>query len=479
MSDFPGKLPEGSAERAPELEGRLTVTSAPPESRAPSTRFPPEPPSSSVLIEEMRPRREWRRAVFLSVSAAVAVGVMVLAHEVMLPFVCALVLAYVLAPLVEWVERKRLPRAAAILIVYAVVLGSLGMFARAVLPRVVHELMGLRNELPNMAIQARDHWIPAAEERLKELGIPMPQPEPPSAEVVKPEAALVAKPQPDGSLAIDIGAGVAVTQTRTGFVVEPVREKKVEPFDPNRLLTEAMGKTFAYAQHNAWELARVGRDLIAGISRVIFVFFITLMLAAYIILTKERILAFLKSLVRPSNRASFGTLIIRVDRGLAGVVRGQLIICLVNGVLSAIGFAIVGLKYWPVLALVATVLSLIPIFGSIASSVPAVALGLTQSFGTALFVLGWIVAIHQLEANFLNPKIMGDQAKLHPVLVIFSLLAGEHFFHTIGALLAVPVMSIAQSVFIHFRQVVQKDDPELAREPAGSIIPPPPPSFRR
>jgi len=193
------------------------------------------------------------------------------------------------------------------------------------------------------------------------------------------------------------------------------------------------------------------------------------MLAAYMMLTRERIVAFFTSLVRPSWRPSLRELLGRVDRCLAGVVRGQLIICLLNGVLSAIGFAIVGLKYWPVLALVATVLSLIPIFGSIISAIPAVALGLTQSVGTAAFVLVWIIGVHQLEANLLNPKIMGDAAKIHPVLVIFSLLVGEHFFHTVGALLAVPCMSIAQSLFTHIRARLQAIDPEMSNEPVGSV----------
>ena len=89
-------------------------------------------------------------------------------------------------------------------------------------------------------------------------------------------------------------------------------------------------------------------------------------------------------------------------------------------------------------------------------------------------MLVWIIGIHQLEANLFNPKIMGDQAKIHPVLVVFSLLVGEHFFHTTGALLAVPCMSIAQSVFIHIRQKVQAQDPEMMHEPVGSLIPPPP-----
>jgi predicted PurR-regulated permease PerM len=149
------------------------------------------------------------------------------------------------------------------------------------------------------------------------------------------------------------------------------------------------------------------------------------------------------------------------------VVRGQLLICLVNGVLSAIGFSLFNLKYWPILSVVAAVMSLIPIFGSILSSIPAVAIGLTQSPGTAFGVLAWIVGIHQLEANFLNPKIIGDSAKIHPVLVVFSLIVGEHFFQLAGALFAVPAMSIAQTIFLHFRETTLG-----ISDPLASIFPP-------
>jgi predicted PurR-regulated permease PerM len=425
-------------------------------------------PLDPIITE--KPAPAWPRRLFLALSGGVAVVVIALAHDVMLPFVLAAVIAYVLTPLVAWVERKRVPRAAAIIIVYVAVLGSIYGFIRATAPRIGQELGNLRKELPALSAQVKDEWVPAVQDRLRAMGIsPPPAPPEPSGE----EPALVVKPRPDGSYAVDVGSGLAIYPAREGgFTVEPVREAKATTFDPNKLLAEALGKSLAYAQHNALELARIGRDIIAGVSRVVFVFGITLMLAAYMMLTREKIAGFFGSLVRPSARPSFNALLWRVDKGLSGVVRGQLIICLVNGALSAIGFAIVGLKYWPVLALVATVLSLIPIFGSIISSVPAVALGLTQSFGTAVFVLVWIIGIHQLEANLLNPKIMGDQAKIHPVLVIFSLLVGEHFFHTPGALLAVPCMSIAQSVFIHFRHVVQSRDPEMATEHFASMPPP-------
>jgi hypothetical protein len=291
-----------------------------------------------------------------------------------------------------------------------------------------------------------------------------------------PVGTLVARPRADGAFGVELTGPLSVKPTKAGgYTIEPLREGGGD-FDLDKMVADAAGKSLLYAQHNALEIVMIGRDIIAGVSRFFFVFGITLMLAAYLMLTRERITSFFVSLVRPRARGSFRELLVRVDRGLSGVVRGQLIICLVNGALSAVGFAIVGLKYWPVLALVATVLSLIPIFGSIISAIPAVALGLTQSLGTAVFVLVWIVGIHQLEANLLNPKIMGDQAKIHPVLVVFSLLVGEHFFHTVGALLAVPCMSVAQSVFTHVRMRVQALDPEMAHEPVGSLAPPAPES---
>jgi predicted PurR-regulated permease PerM len=409
-----------------------------------------------------------RRHVFLGVSAAVSVAVLVTAHEVMLPFVLAIVIAYVLTPLVALVERRKVPRAVAVLLVYAVVLGGTGGFVRAVMPRIGFEFRNLRGELPALAEEAKTKWVPAFTERMRALGLAPPEPVKDLAAEPAPTSAFVARPQPDGSIAIDVGTGVGVVETKNGWAIEPAHEHKGEPFDPNRVLADVVGKSFTYAQENSLEIARAVRNLVAGISRVVFVFFITLMLAAYMMLTRERILGFFRSLVRPSGRGGFDELMKRVDKGLSGVVRGQLVICGINGVLSAVGFAIVGLKYWPVMALLAAVFSLIPIFGSIASAVPAVAVGLTQGLGTAAFVLLWIVGIHQLEANLLNPKIMGDAAKIHPVLVIFALLTGEHFFHVVGALLAVPVMSIAQSVFLHLRAATNKDDPELAKETEGA-----------
>lgn len=430
---------------------------------------------------EVRAARR-RHAIFLGITAAIAVSVLLVSHAVLLPFVLATVLAYVLTPLVAWAEKRKLSRPLAIVLVYVVVLGSLGLAIRFGAPRVAQELAGLKRELPAIGDTIRHRWVPAVQERLRAVGLGSgnenedgtpdndddDRRENPRRER---EPAVVAKKRPDGSFAIELQGPIAVMPTKGGgYTLEPMREPREGTLDVDRMVADAASKSLNYAQHNALEIVKFGRDVIAGVSRFFFVFGITLMLAAYMMLTRERILGFFESLLRPATRPTFRSLLVRIDQGLSGVVRGQLIICLLNGVLSAIGFAIVGLKYWPVLALVATVLSLVPIFGSIFSSIPAVALGLTQSFGTAGFVLVWIIGIHQLEANVLNPKIMGDAAKIHPVLVIFSLLVGEHFFHVVGALLAVPCMSIAQSIFLHVRKLLQARDPEMAHEPVSEIV---------
>jgi predicted PurR-regulated permease PerM len=186
--------------------------------------------------------------------------------------------------------------------------------------------------------------------------------------------------------------------------------------------------------------------------------FITLMVAAFIASDVPRFVAFFYSLIPLPHRPRAERLLFTLNEGLAGVIRGQVLICFVNGILTGVGLAMLGVKFSVLLAFIAGVLSLIPIFGTIISTIPAVAVGLTNGFMTALLVLAWILVIHFVEANLLNPKILGDSAKIHPVVIVFALLAGEHGFGLIGALLAVPTASIVQSLFLFLKEVLQEEN---------------------
>jgi predicted PurR-regulated permease PerM len=187
----------------------------------------------------------------------------------------------------------------------------------------------------------------------------------------------------------------------------------------------------------------------------IYTFFLILMLTAFIVTDRRGIARFFASLPPPRYQPAYATLMRYVDDGLAGVIRGQLVICGVNGVLTYFGLVVLGVPYALLLASVAAILSLIPVFGTILSSIPIVLIGATKGLDVGLLALLWIVLIHLIEANLLNPLIMGSHARMHPVVIIFALLAGEHAFGVWGALLAVPTASVIQSCFRFYLHEVE------------------------
>ncbi len=427
-------------------------------------------------------RRQKHRRIFLAISGVVAVSILLVASEVLLPFVLGILVAYILLPAVLRLERLKIPRWSAILIVYFLTLGSIAGFIALIVPSLVSEGRALRRELPNRIDEAQEKWIPVIDSKLKSWsgnGAADRKDEHAEAEKddveedAQPEpSGIVVKQRPEGGYEVAIGPDVQLRKVgEETWRFERVEADKLEAKPVSK---KAIDRAMKYVAENSGELIKLGQAIVTAISRGIFNLFMTLMLGGYIMLTHEKIIRFFRELVATEAQPAFDRLLRRLDRGLSGVVRGQLFICLVNGVLSAIGFWLFDLKYWPLMALVAAVGSLIPIFGSILSAVPAVAIGLTQSPGTAFAVLAWIVGIHQLEANFLNPKIIGDAAKIHPVLVVFSLIVGEHFFQIKGALFAVPCMSILQTVFLHFRETTMGLADPLATGHPGEALGPPP-----
>src|SRR4029434_3526858 len=101
-----------------------------------------------------------------------------------------------------------------------------------------------------------------------------------------------------------------------------------------------------------------------------------------------------------------------------GVMRGPLVVCVVHSLLTSVGLVVFGVKYKLILAMVAGMMSLVPIFGSILSSVPIVIVApLSGDEGIDIFrgvaMTLWIIGIHFIEANVLNPKIIGTAAKIH------------------------------------------------------------------
>ncbi|HIC81152.1 MAG TPA: AI-2E family transporter [Kiloniellaceae bacterium] len=133
-----------------------------------------------------------------------------------------------------------------------------------------------------------------------------------------------------------------------------------------------------------------------------------------------------------------------VDQTLASFLRGQGLVCVILAVFYAVGLTLAGLDFGLVVGLIAGSLSFIPYVGSLVGLFLSVGLALVQfdSFVDVAIVAAIFFIGQAVEGNFLTPKLVGEKVGLHPVWVMFALLAGGALFGFVGVLLAVPVAAI-------------------------------------
>jgi predicted PurR-regulated permease PerM len=468
-TDEPGLPgPSGGATEAPE---------APLPPRAPSP-VPQGPGPRSGALPATRTIAWLRQFAKLWGFALFFVFVVYAFRGVALPFLFAILVAYILAPLVDRLGRirignRRFPRALAVIVLYLNIIAALSLFLGYFIPKLSGDFARLFREAPQLFARVNREWLPragawvdthfGAEAGSGDAFQPEPAaPRPPLAPAAPPPPpSIVVEPLPGGRYRIDFEAmAVEVQPTRGGkYIVAAPHSEETEPATGGRWersIKKWLAERLKSTEGESRRALEYGQKFVAAIVAGIGRLFLVLMVAAFILVDLERIKSFLRSLVPEQYQLDYDRIIAGVDRGLNGVIRGQLVICIINGVLTYVGLILFRVKYPLLLAGIASVMSLIPIFGSILSSIPIVAIALISS-GTfdlkqGLFVLAWIIGIHLVEANFLNPKIMGDAAKIHPVLVVFALVAGEHSYGLVGALFAVPVASVIQTIFVYYRR---------------------------
>jgi predicted PurR-regulated permease PerM len=427
------------------------------------------PPVSRTFAWLRQFAKLWGFALF-------CIFVVYLFREVSLPFLFAILVAYILAPLVDRLASYKIggrpfPRALAVILLYINILAALSLFIGYFIPKLSGDFARLFREAPTLFSRLNKEVLPRAGAWVdSHLGAQSegdePVPADPDATTPGPprpprERGIVLEPLTDGRYRLDLrGLALEVEPTRDGhYIVATPHSEEAETLTGGKWersikkwMTERLKATEGES-HRALEYGqKFVTAVVAGIGRL----FLVLMVAAFILVDLVRIKGFVRSLVPESYQSDYDTIVVGIDRGLSGVIRGQLLICLINGGMTYVGLKLFHVKYPLLLAGIASTMSLIPIFGSILSSVPIVAIALISSgsfdLRQGLFVLAWICGIHLFEANFLNPKIMGDAAKIHPVLVVFALIAGEHSYGLVGALFAVPVASIIQTIFSFYRR---------------------------
>lgn len=381
-----------------------------------------------VQTSNSAPWKDYRKYAFPLLWLLV-LGALFLLSEVLAPFIGALLIAYLLAPLVTRLNRLKIkkrslavPRWVGVLLIYAVLGLVIWGYSMVAVPKIGAEFGKLAKEGEKLFMSLTpdkiEEYVEQARAWVEESGLPV--------RIVTPDM------EEDGS------------EPRPGFVLnldEVIRQSVHD-------LTDTLRSNF-------FAFLTLGPRFAVKTFRFVLMTFLIFMVAAFLLISPQKPLGFMRSLFPKRLHEGYQEVVSEIDIGLAGVVRGQVLICLVNGVLTFIGMVILGVKFPVMLSTLAAVMSLIPIFGSILSSIPIVFVALTTGFMTGLGALLWIVGIHLVEANLLNPKIMGESAKIHPALVVFVLVAGEHFYGVVGALFAVPITSVGLAFFkvLHRRAV--------------------------
>ena len=302
----------------------------------------------------------------------------------------ALFLSLGLDPAVNWLEKKRFPRWAAILTVVVVVLAAVAGLLLSVIPLIAEQVSTFIAAIPSLIDQIKNsNWIAQ----------------------------------------LDAAFG--------GFIDFNALLKQISKFfsDPANISKFAGGAL------------QIGIGIANGFFGTIIVVILTLYFTASLKTVKQSVY----KMVAASKRSRFIELSEQIAVGVGRYVAGQITLALVNGVLTFIFLTIIGGKAAIVFAFIAFLLSLIPLIGTLSASVIIVLSQLVLASPlTALVAAIYYLVYMQLEAYVLSPKIMNKAVSVPGSIVVIAALAGGALLGILGALIAIPV---AASVILIIKEV--------------------------
>jgi predicted PurR-regulated permease PerM len=193
------------------------------------------------------------------------------------------------------------------------------------------------------------------------------------------------------------------------------------------------------------QLGAIGTNALQVTGKVfggIFTVLTIIVLSFYLLLDHTRVQKSIASLFSPSVRGHARDTIEKVEDKLGAWLRGQILLSFVVGFVTWVGLTLIGVEYALPLALLAGLLEIVPTIGPIIAAIPAMIVALSISPTVAVLVAILYAIIQVLENNFLVPRIMQRAVGLHPIIVILGIIIGGKLLGVLGALLAVPFISL-------------------------------------
>lgn len=316
-------------------------------------------------------------------------GLFLFIKAVLTPFAVAMVISYVLNPVVSLLNERKVPRTIAVLLIYAVFIGSITVVLMNAIPIFVKQLQELNERLPQLTLKA---------------------------------------------------------------------EGMVDSFNDNSYLPHSVRMGVNHS------LTKLENSISSGISgfinslgskiSMVLAACIVPFMAFYILKDFQLIERSVLAIVPTAHRKNTIKLLRDIDQALGNYVRGQLLVCLIIGVLAYIGYMLIGMPYALLFASIVAMFNIIPYLGPFFGAAPAFVMAMTISVRMMALVAIINFACQVLEGNIISPQVVGRSLHLHPLSIIFALLVGGEAAGIVGMILAVPCFAVVkvtiQHIFLYY-----------------------------
>lgn len=344
----------------------------------------------------------------LLILLAISVWLLFKVRVIFPPLVLALLIIYLLNPLVNRLEERRVPRSIGAILSYIVVVGSITLIVLALTPLIATQVSSFSDDWP----QFREKTVRSIQSTTESIEDRF--------------GAKINTSQIECLLgADDIASEAAPTHAECD---EATREFRELLGDQASRVTELGGTIF----------------------EILVIFILAPLLALYLIIDLPELQKDVLNLVPEDHRGEFAQVGSKVGRAVGGFFRGQLVVAFIVFVLSSIAFRIIGLPFWLVVGAIAGFTNLIPLVGPFIGGGLGVIIGtLSDGFGLGLKAAIAALVVQQIDNHIISPNVMKRTVKLHPVTVMLGLLAGGTLAGFWGILLAVPAIAVTKIVLGH------------------------------
>lgn len=252
-------------------------------------------------------------------------------------------------------------------------------------------------------------------------------------------------------------------------IVDKITLKAAEMNLPEELTETISNLSSTLGSYIVSFVINIGKSILAASLKILDVV-LFLCLAFYFILDGKNIYRSFEALFPPLVRFRIHRIALELDEIVWKYVKARVLVSFGLFVIALIGFMCFGLEYALLLAIITFFLDFIPYFGSIiAGVITCLSALLSGGVGYAIGVLVFFVVIQQIEGNIISPKVHGDAVNIHPVAIIFSLLACNKLFGFFGMFISVPVAGLVKVLFIEIRDLYRSIDSTGAISEASQI----------